>query len=176
MAWNRYTSMGVDQIGRGLRQNAIGLFVMALLIFFYVLISAALFEKFSAHDKIPAQEPAQYSYFDSVYFTVVNITEVGFGDIEPGTKAGKLIAMMNSFVGLIIIGLFVSLFSFAFRPSHNAQETHRLGRRLRDEDEEYFVLEILDWLASRTPRSAFKTRLGEKLVEVRVLPDEASEE
>jgi hypothetical protein len=84
--------------------------------------------------------------------------------------------MMNSFVGLIIIGLFVSLFSLTFQPSHNPQESHRLRRRLRDEEGEYFVMEILDWLASRPQRSAFKTRVGEKLVEVRVLPDEASEE
>lgn len=179
MIWNRRMNMEVAdryQIGRDLKHNAIWLFVMALFISLYVLISAGLFEKFGMHDKIPAQDGGHYSYFDSVYFTVINITEVGFGDIVPATKIGKLIAMMNSFVGLIIIGLFVSLFSFAFQPSDGPRVSRRLHQRLRDDEWQYFVLEIMDWLASRPRPSALKTRIGEKLVEVRVLPDDASGE
>jgi len=179
MIWSRRMNMQVVdryRIGRDLKRNAIWLFVLALFISLYVLISAALFEKFGMHAKSPGQDGGHYSYFDSVYFTVINITEVGFGDIIPSTKTGKVIAMMNSFVGLIIIGLFVSLFSFAFQQNDEPRVSRRLRRRLQDDEWQYFVLDILDWLASRPRPSALKTRIGEKLVEVRELPDEASGE
>jgi voltage-gated potassium channel len=38
-------------------------------------------------------------YFNSVYFTIVTMSTVGFGDISPGSGAGKTIVML-----LIICG------------------------------------------------------------------------
>lgn len=57
------------------------------------------------------------SWISSFYFTVINITTVGFGDITPHTAWGKIIAMANSVVGVLSFGVAVSIISAALQPS-----------------------------------------------------------
>lgn len=82
-------------------------FISAILIFLlvYSLISAAFFHWI---EKKP--------YFDSLYFTVINITTVGFGDIHPCKNGGKCLAMLNSIIGLILFGSLVAVVSIALQP------------------------------------------------------------
>lgn len=47
------------------------------------------------------------SYIDSLYFTAVTLTTVGYGDFAPQTDAGKIFTAIYAFLG---IGLF---FGFA---------------------------------------------------------------
>ena len=49
--------------------------------------------------------PQITSYFDAVFFSVSTITTVGFGDIVPVTRAGRVICMIMMFMGT---GLFVA--------------------------------------------------------------------
>lgn len=49
--------------------------------------------------------PQITSYFDAVFFSVSTITTVGFGDIVPITRAGRIICMFMMFIGT---GLFVA--------------------------------------------------------------------
>lgn len=49
--------------------------------------------------------PQITSYFDAVFFSVSTITTVGFGDIVPITRAGRVISMFMMFIGT---GLFVA--------------------------------------------------------------------
>lgn len=46
-----------------------------------------------------------WSWLDSVYFSVVTISTVGFGDFSPETAAGKIFTMAYIIVGL---GIFVT--------------------------------------------------------------------
>jgi len=48
------------------------------------------------------------SWIDSVYFCVVTLTTVGYGDISPTTNAGKIFTIGYVVVG---IGIFVALVS-----------------------------------------------------------------
>lgn len=41
---------------------------------------------------------------DSLYFSVVTFTTVGYGDLVPTTEAGKLFAILFSFAGISIVG------------------------------------------------------------------------
>jgi len=41
---------------------------------------------------------------DSLYFSVVTFTTVGYGDLAPTTEAGKLFAIFFSFAGISIVG------------------------------------------------------------------------
>lgn len=43
------------------------------------------------------------SYFDSVYFTVITLTTVGYGDITPLTDAGKMVTIFMILGGVIFI-------------------------------------------------------------------------
>lgn len=46
-----------------------------------------------------------WSWLDSIYFSVVTISTVGFGDFSPETAAGKVFTMVYIIVGL---GVFVT--------------------------------------------------------------------
>ena len=51
------------------------------------------------------------SWFDSVYFAMVSISTIGYGDIVPQTNPGKIVAMVYSITGVPLFiytaGLFV---------------------------------------------------------------------
>jgi voltage-gated potassium channel len=44
----------------------------------------------------------------SLYFSVITLTTVGYGDFSPSTKAGKISTMFNIFIGIGIILGFVN--------------------------------------------------------------------
>lgn len=45
------------------------------------------------------------SFFDAVYWACVSLTTVGYGDLYPISTAGRVIAMISSFVGIAVIAL-----------------------------------------------------------------------
>lgn len=63
----------------------------------YILISALV---------IINVEPDTFpSYFDAVYWAIVSLTTVGYGDIYPVTVIGKIITMLSSILGIAIVAL-----------------------------------------------------------------------
>jgi hypothetical protein len=58
-----------------------------------------------------------WGFWHACYFTVINMTTVGFGDVVPATHAGKLIAGFNAFAGLLLFGALVAVFALAFQPA-----------------------------------------------------------
>lgn len=49
------------------------------------------------------------SWLNSVYFTVITLTTVGYGDITPHTNAGKLFTIFYVLTGIGIIATFANL-------------------------------------------------------------------
>lgn len=62
-----------------------------------------------------------WSFLQSMYFTIINTTTVGFGDIYPMSSGGKIIACVNAVVGLVFFGAIVALVSLAFQPSSTSE-------------------------------------------------------
>jgi hypothetical protein len=58
-----------------------------------------------------------WTFLHACYFTVINITTVGFGDVVPITHGGKLIAGINAFAGLLFFGILVAVIAMALQPS-----------------------------------------------------------
>jgi len=50
-----------------------------------------------------------WAWIDALYFTVVTLTTVGYGDLTPQTSAGKLFTIAYILVGLGILGGFIAL-------------------------------------------------------------------
>ena len=53
-------------------------------------------------------------YYDSIYFTVITITTVGYGDIKPFTVPAKFLVMITAIWGAIMISLIVLTVSSVF--------------------------------------------------------------
>lgn len=49
-----------------------------------------------------------WRWLDSVYFSVVSLTTVGYGDISPVTDGGKIFTMFYLIFGIAIFGAFIN--------------------------------------------------------------------
>ena len=62
-----------------------------------------------------------WRWVDALYFTVVTLTTVGYGDLTPQTDAGKLFTIFYILVGLGILGGFVALIAEQMRSSDHTE-------------------------------------------------------
>ncbi|MHA7847814.1 ion channel [Serratia sp. D1N4] len=88
--------------GYGLKINRI----FYTLIFVIILIAGVNFI-YSAHF---FKTGVVNSYLDSLYFTCVTITTLGYGDIYPVTSIGRVAIIFESLLGFVMMSLFVSAF------------------------------------------------------------------
>ncbi len=81
-------------------------FVTLLVIFSFMVFFAStviyIFEGAGGNEKID-------TFFDAIYWAVVTITTVGFGDITPQTSAGRFITMFLIMGGIAIISFMTSI-------------------------------------------------------------------
>jgi len=54
-----------------------------------------------------------WDFLDSVYFTVVSVTTVGYGDLSPATQPGMVFSIFYLAVGLVLVGAMISQFGQA---------------------------------------------------------------
>ncbi|GJN23281.1 hypothetical protein PR202_gb10917 [Eleusine coracana subsp. coracana] len=78
--------------------------LVGLLLFVYLLLGVLAF--YFVMDQITGKRTNRV--LDAFYFTVVTMTSVGYGDLSPNSDATKLLACAFVFVGMGIIGLFIS--------------------------------------------------------------------
>ena len=83
--WRGVKSLASDPRSRGILTVALGLIAGGAMFF---------------------RQVEDLSWIDSLYFTVITLTTVGYGDISPQTTAGKLFTVLYLLIG---IGILVAL-------------------------------------------------------------------
>ena len=68
-----------------------------------------------------------WSLSDSIYFGFITGTTVGYGDFRPKRPAGKAMAIVIAYVGLIQIGIVVALAVHAVTKAYEAREGRAPG-------------------------------------------------
>lgn len=64
-----------------------------------------------------------WSYIDSLYFSVITLTTVGYGDLSPQTNGGKIFTIFYIFIGL---GMILSFLQTLF--DHFNKERQEYGK------------------------------------------------
>ncbi len=96
-------------------------------IFFLVLLSATL-----EYELERTAQPEMFAkYSDSIWWSVVTLTTVGYGDKYPVTMGGRLVAVGTLVVGLGIFGTFLSLIGSAFMETLQTKTTITLSETAR---------------------------------------------
>ena len=67
---------------------------------------------------------------DALYFTIITLTTVGYGDLAPKTDAGKIFTMVYIFVGISLISGFIILLG-----EHSRKVKPLRRKRLKEEAE-----------------------------------------
>lgn len=61
--------------------------------------------------KLNGDNPLKYDIIDSLYFSFITITTIGYGDMYPTTTPGQSIIMTESIIGILLIALSLNMFT-----------------------------------------------------------------
>lgn len=89
-----------------MRKQKGSLVAVCYLAFGYVLLSALI---------MYSVEPESFdNFFYAVYWAVVTLTTVGYGDIYPVSVIGRIVSMVSSFMGIAIVALPTGIITAGF--------------------------------------------------------------
>ena len=103
-----FVSKGARQLGR--RLGSVGLFSVAMLLFCSWMAYVA---------EHPAN-PGFATFGDSIWWGIVTMTTVGYGDIVPETQKGRLAGVFLMLTGVATLGVISGTLASAFRSSSRA--------------------------------------------------------
>ena len=86
-------------------------FIAAGYIFVVMFIIASSLIYFAEHQKHPTHFN---SIPDSMYWALITLTTVGYGDVTPITALGKLIAVISAMGGVIVVALLTGIIASSF--------------------------------------------------------------
>lgn len=111
-------SRGMSAIARVFAKQKTPLLAVLALATGYVLVCALV---------IFNVEPNTFNrFFDAVYWAVVSLTTVGYGDLYPTTDIGRLIAMLSSLMGIAIVALPAGIITAGIMDEiHEPRSSHR---------------------------------------------------
>ncbi len=90
-----------------LRKNI--LFTILLIIFCISLVGAFIFYFLES-----AQNPGLKNFGQAIWWVLVSITTVGYGDIVPSTGAGQILGIVLIFTGVALVSMFTATISSIF--------------------------------------------------------------
>lgn len=68
-------------------------------------------------------EPDSFeNFFDAIYWAVVTLTTVGYGDIYPTSDIGRVVSMLSSFMGIAIVAMPTGIITAGFMNVLNKSE------------------------------------------------------
>src|SRR5208283_6216706 len=98
----RNFSLAVAQVVKILRKNPLAQLIIAIVV---VIVSTSLFMLLSEH----TANTRQFRTFgDALWWSIVTISTVGYGDKVPITTPGRIVSTITIISGLILISLFTA--------------------------------------------------------------------
>jgi voltage-gated potassium channel len=117
----RYTR-SISEFVKVLSEKRIELVTLFIFMAFITFTAATAIFFFEADQ----QDTQVTGFFDSIYWALVTISTVGYGDITPHTTEGRLITLVLIVVGLGVISFFTSIIVSAFGEKIDEIREHRI--------------------------------------------------
>jgi voltage-gated potassium channel len=109
-------SPGMASLGAALAAERKALVACLVILIGVMLVSATLMH-FAEHDV----QPDKFGTIpDAMWWAIITLTTVGYGDVFPTSPIGKIVASLTAIMGLVMLALPVGIVATAF-----AQEIHR---------------------------------------------------
>ena len=125
------------------------------LLFYFMLIANILFASaiYYAENIDPDSNPSDednfglpYAPFDSIpramYWCMVTMTTVGYGDMFPITLIGRIVAVMTMLAGIVVIALPITLIGSNFVEEYRKSQANEAKEKKRKEANERALAEI----------------------------------
>ena len=93
-----------------IKSKKIELYTLITLLSFFTLIASVMIYVFEGN----GTNPNISSFFDAVYWALITITTVGYGDITPVTTEGRAVSMLIILTGIGAISFLTSIIVSAF--------------------------------------------------------------
>jgi len=121
--------LGTTLLGCGREMLIMGVvFIMAVVVF-----SSGMF--FCENPDITVDESDFKSVMTGMYFAVITITTVGYGDMSPSTDCGEAVACLCALSGILCLGLPISVITTKF----NEQYSQMLQELKIEEERQKFI-------------------------------------
>ena len=106
-----------------IRNSKEALGAVCMLAVMYILVSALVI--FNVEGK------SFDTFFEAVYWATVSLTTVGYGDIYPGTTAGRVITMVSSLFGIAIVALPAGIITAGYMEELVEMRDEKMRKALR---------------------------------------------
>ena len=110
------------------------LFILLLAVTFVTFIGGAVIYVFEAHDN-----PKIHNFFDAIYWSLITISTVGYGDITPVTPEGKVLTMVLIIFGIGFISFATSIIATAFAEKLEQLKAERVVREAKSMEDIYLI-------------------------------------
>ncbi len=117
----RYTR-SISEFAKVLSEKRIELFTLFIVMAFITFTAATALFFFEADHR----EHQVENFFDSIYWALVTMSTVGYGDITPKTTEGRVVSLTLIVAGLGVISFFTSIIVSAFGEKISEIRTHRV--------------------------------------------------
>jgi len=129
----RYTK-SINTFLEVLANKKFELTILLLAVGFVTFIGGAVIYVFEAHTN-----PKIDTIFDAIYWSLITISTVGYGDITPVTDEGKVLTMVLIIVGIGFISFSTSIIASAFTEKLQELKADRVFRTIRHMEDVYLI-------------------------------------
>ncbi|WP_457560816.1 NAD-binding protein [Caminibacter sp.] len=129
----RYTK-SINTFLEVLANKRFELFILLIAVSFVTFIGGAVIYVFEAHEN-----PKIDNLFDAVYWSLITISTVGYGDITPVTKEGKVLTMILIIFGIGFISFATSIIASAFTEKLEELKAERVVRTVKSMNNVYLI-------------------------------------
>lgn len=113
--------------------------VLTVILVVYIIISAII---------LVAVDPNFQTLFNAIWYNIVTITGVGYGDVTPSTGTGKLIGMFTIVIGILFISIFTAAMSSLYVEKNEGEtrksfkkSANNINENIKDLEKRIEVLE-----------------------------------